>query len=195
MTLAKTALIIHGTGGSPEGNWFPWLKLELEKEGWKVLVPRFPTPEGQSIGGWLDAFDRAALAAESIAVLIGHSMGAAFALRLMEKRNIQPQGTFLAAGFLGEIGNAYYDRLNASFLADPFDWGIIKARAGRVFCYSGDNDPYVPLKLGLELAVVLGTEPMIIKDGGHLNAEFGFTKFETLLRDVLSLERMDGKQE
>ncbi len=190
----RTALIIHGTGGNPEGNWFPWLKLELEKAGWSVVAPRFPTPKGQNMGGWLDAFDRAFDGAGPIPVLIGHSLGAAFALRLIEKRDLSPEGLFLVAGFAGAIGNSHYDALNASFLADPFHWEIIRARAGRIFCYFGDNDPYVPLKAGLELADALCTAPTLIKNGGHLNAESGFTKFEKLRGDILSLGSEDGNQ-
>ena len=43
------ALIFHGTMGSPNGNWFPWLQSELISKGWDVDVPAFPTPEGQSL--------------------------------------------------------------------------------------------------------------------------------------------------
>ncbi len=50
-------IIIHGTGGSPKGNWFPWLKEILENEGCKVFIPRFPTPENQSLESWFRVFD------------------------------------------------------------------------------------------------------------------------------------------
>lgn len=192
--MEKTALIIHGTEGNPEGNWFPWLKVELERKGWKVGVPEFPTPKGQSLENWLAAFDSAKEDLGLTSVLIGHSLGAAFALRLIQKRSLMPAGTFLASGFLRPIGNAHYDGLNATFLAEGFDWEIMRNRAGRVFCYSGDNDPYVPLELGIELAENIGTTPAVIRGGGHLNAEFGYKKFEALLGDVLSLERWNGKK-
>lgn len=48
--------LLHGSYGSPEGNWFPWLKKELEKLDCTVLIPKFPTPENQSLETWLAVF-------------------------------------------------------------------------------------------------------------------------------------------
>jgi predicted alpha/beta hydrolase family esterase len=33
----KRVIIIHGWEASPESNWFPWLKNELEKKGIRFL--------------------------------------------------------------------------------------------------------------------------------------------------------------
>lgn len=52
----KNAFIFHGTEGYPEENWFPWLKQELEKIGYKVYVPHFPSPPiiPAKIAEWFD---------------------------------------------------------------------------------------------------------------------------------------------
>ena len=38
----KNVIILHGTGGAPDHYWFPWLKSELDKKGYKVSVPQLP---------------------------------------------------------------------------------------------------------------------------------------------------------
>lgn len=35
----KKAILIHGWEGYPEEGWRPWLKGELEKHGFEVIIP------------------------------------------------------------------------------------------------------------------------------------------------------------
>jgi len=106
-------IVLHGARGGPDTNWFPWLHAELNVEGVEVLRPRFPTPQGQSLGEWLNTYDRAV---ESLplapTILVGHSLGSAFALRLVERAAEPVDGLFLAAGFVGALGFPDYDTLN-----------------------------------------------------------------------------------
>lgn len=50
----KNALIFHGAGNDHTGNWFPWLKLKLEKENYKVWVPDLPNSERPNKKAWLE---------------------------------------------------------------------------------------------------------------------------------------------
>lgn len=183
-------IVLHGAHGGPDTNWFPWLDSVMTAEGFEVVRPRFPTPQGQSLSAWLSTFDETlADLPAAPTVLVGHSLGAAFALRLVERAAEPLAGLFLAAPFIGALGLPDYDPINHSFFDTSFDWPGINARAGSGRgCWAGDNDPYVPLARSQEVADRLQTRLNIVPASGHLNAESGFVTFPAI-RDAIRAAR------
>jgi len=179
--------IIHGTYGSPDENWFPWLKGELEKLGHSVFVPSFPTPEGQSLEAWLKVFEDYKSKLDKETVFVAHSLGPAFVLNVLESLEKPVRACFFVSGFVGSLGNPEFDDLNNSFADRQFDWEKIKANCASFFVFHSDNDPYVPQEKAIELASNLGIEPVIVREAGHFNEKAGFTKFPLLLEKILEL--------
>ncbi len=182
----KKIVIIHGTKGSPEGNWFPWLAESLRHQHAQVVTPRMPTPDGQNLLNWVSEFSRQVGVIDEGTTLIGHSLGATFLLRILERQTVPVAQSIFVAGLLDKIGIAEYDQLNRSFIETSYDWVTIRRNAGRVVCLSGEGDPYVPALQGEQLASNLGVKSRMIPRGGHLNADFGYTSFPELL-DLLNL--------
>jgi predicted alpha/beta hydrolase family esterase len=120
-------------------------------------------------------------------VLVGHSAGAVFILRLLERLLHPVAGTVLVSGFTAAIGIPEYDALNATFVAGGYDWERIRGNGGKIYFFSGDDDPYVPHSQAAELAARLGVTRDVIAGGGHLNAESGFTVFPELLERIAEL--------
>ena len=183
-------IVMHGAHGGPETNWFPWLHAELERKGIEVVRPRFPTPEGQSLDAWLAVYDGFVPPSSARTVLVGHSLGTAMALRVVERASEPFTGLFLAAPFVGALGLPDYDPINTTFFAEPFRWNVIQDRKGSACrCWAGDDDPYVPLARSQDVADHLGVDLDVVPNGGHLNGETGYTSFSTLRDAVLTAFR------
>jgi len=181
-------IIVHGTGGNPKGNWFPWLKNELEKLGYKVFVPKFPTPKNQSLESWLKVFENYQQYLNEDSIVIGHSLGPAFLLSVIENLKYPIKSAYFIAGFTGLLGIPKFDKLNKTFTTKIFDWAKIKKNCKGFFVINSDNDPYVPLEKGKELAKNLGTDLIVIKNAGHINKESGYNKIEFLLDKIKELK-------
>lgn len=69
----KNIFIVHGVGGHPGENWFPWLKMELEKENKRVLVPQFPTPANQTLTEWMKIVEQYRGYITPDTIVVGHS--------------------------------------------------------------------------------------------------------------------------
>jgi len=174
-------VVFHGTGGSPDINWFPWLVAKGKKLGHVVVVPRMPTPQGQDVRTWLKYvpdFDEDT-------ILIGHSIGATFLLHVLENAAVAVKKSIFAAPVMGQLGYPEYDDLNFSFYDHHFEWPKIRANAGSAIILHGNDDPYVPLAHAHNLKDHIGGNLKIVPGGGHLNEEFGYTEFPEILAEIM----------
>lgn len=176
--------IIHGAYGNPEENWFPWLKSELEKLDCRVFVPKFPTPENQSLENWNKIFDDYEQYLNENSIVVGHSLGPAFLLNVIEELNKPIKAAFFVSGFLDSLGNPDFDNINKSFIEKSFDWQKIKHNCPNFFVLHSDNDPYVPLEQAEKLAKNLGIDVILVKNAGHFNEKAGYSEFDLILDKV-----------
>ena len=175
----KTAFIFHGSGGNPQGNWFPRLKAKLEEKRYRVFVPQFPTPEGQSLETWFKVFKNYSEHMGRDSILIGHSLGGVFLLKLLETLAAPVNIAAFIGTPIGIQPIRNYDS-DFAFAAFNFAWSNIRAKARCFIVFQSDNDPYVGLANGEKLAKELGVSLSFIPNAGHLNAESGYTKFVEL---------------
>ncbi|MFP3950012.1 MAG: RBBP9/YdeN family alpha/beta hydrolase [Candidatus Micrarchaeia archaeon] len=179
--------IIHGAGGYPEENWFPWLKAELEKQGHEVVVPWFPTPENQALENWMNVMEPYIRTFNSDTVLVAHSLGPAFAVSLLERINVKIRACFFVAGFTGNLGIEEFDSINTTFMEKEFNWEKARRICSEFFVYGSDNDPYVPLEMEEDFAINLGTKMTVVNGAGHFNKKAGYAEFPRLLEDIQKL--------
>lgn len=175
-------ILIHGIDGNPDECFYPWLRQQLEKDSHKVYAWQLPLPPKASLNNWLKALKPRLKLVNSETVFVGRSIGPAFILRLLEITKVKVKAAFLVAGFCSDIGLPDFTPLIKPFIDKPFDWQKIRNNCGRFFVYSSDNDPFVPLQKGEELARNLDTKLTLVKGAEH----FWFEEFPQLLQDIKS---------
>lgn len=182
MSYLPNAIIIHGWGADSQSNWFPWLKIELEKRGINTTVPDFPNTQNPKLAEWLRFFEQN-LSVDTNTILIGHSLGVPFILRLLERlpESQKVKACFLVSGFTRPLGYTETE----SFVVQPLNWVKVRACSNKFVVINSDDDPYIPLALGQELAKNLGVELIVEHNAGHINAPGGFLAYPELLKLIL----------
>jgi predicted alpha/beta hydrolase family esterase len=180
--------LIHGWTGSPDRDWFPWAKSELEKRGYEVFVPELPETAYPKIEPWVAKIKETVGKPRPTDVFAGHSLGCQGILRYLQTL---PEGTkvkkvILIAGF-EKLKEAAFEvpedhEIYKPWSKTPIDYPKIKKMVDSWIAVFSDNDPSVPYEGNVEIFKSgLGAKIILEKNMGHFSQGAGVTKLPLLL--------------
>lgn len=178
----KNYIILHGSFGSKTGNWFPWLKEQLELKKMEVTVPQMPVGVGiQNYNSWSNELSK--LNINENTTIIAHSIAPVFICKYLINNKVKVQKLIFVCGFNNYLGiDKDFDSVNESMYTDNLE--EIKEYCKDIVCYYSDNDPYVKYEVEKDFADTIANKQYIINNGGHLNKESGYTEFKELLQEL-----------
>ena len=186
----KTAIVVHQWDGSSEGDWMPWAKTALEKEGVKVMVPDMPHTEAPEIGEWVEYLKSIVGTPDKDTYFIGHSIGCQTILRYLETLNAPVDGAIFVAGWFNLINleGPEAEAIAKPWVETPMDFKKIRANLPRSILVLSDNDPFVPHEeTKKQFEERLGSEVVTIKSAGHITSDDGFGPFPQLIESLQKL--------
>ncbi len=196
-------LIIHGTWGSGEGNWFPWLRTYMNAAGVDTASPTLPDADhakydvrnqflNNNFGEYL----------KSSSIIIGHSSGAGTALHLASQHKIdqlvlvapvlkinEEYKKSLAKSFDQKTADALYDLYNDH----PIDWELIKKNVRKITVVYGENDQYMPKDMRVFAEKVFEKENVhMLKGKAHFSSSSNDAKEQFELLQFIENKMVGG---
>jgi leucyl-tRNA synthetase len=129
-------VLLHGYKGSPDTNFFPWLKKELESRGYGVSVPKLPDTNNPKIMEQVEYVLENCKFNENT-VLLGHSLGSVVALKVLESLKKPIKKLVLAAGLVDPNSK---DKTYINSFDWKFDFNKIKNNVKEILILKDIND-------------------------------------------------------
>ncbi|CAH2253206.1 hydrolase RBBP9 [Pelobates cultripes] len=176
------AVIVPGNGGG--GNiesclWYGWTKKKLDKiPKFRCLLRNMPDPYRARETIWLP-FMETELQCDAHTIIIGHSSGAAAAMRFAEKHEVY--AIVLVSAYTTDLGDE--NEKESGYFSRPWQWDNIKSNCRNIIQFGSTDDPFLPWSEQQEVADNLGAELHKYTDQGH----FQNTAFYELVNAVKGL--------
>ena len=186
----KRVIIIHGWDGSPNREWFPWIKKELESKNIEVIIPDMPNAEEPEIKEWVSYITRTVQEPDKNTFFIGHSIGCQAILRYLETLdNKKVGGVVLVAPFFKTLTNLKSEeeeKIAKPWLETPIDFEKIKKTTDGFTAIFSDNDRFVLLEENKKIfEEKLGGKTIIEHNKGHFDEYSNIFEIPVLLNVFL----------
>lgn len=185
----KRVYLIHGGDGSPEEPMHKWIKKELEKKSYSVVVPRMPNPEKPEIKLWVNKIKEISNGFDKEDIFIAHSVGCQAVLRFLETLiNKKVKKVILIAPWMElykqiiEEEGEEIKEIVKPWMESPINWKKIKLTCKDFVCIFSDNDPYVPISKSKLFKNKLSAKIIILNKRGHFDSGSGVKNLPEILR-------------
>ncbi len=184
----KKAIIVHGWDGSPEEPMHRWLKKELEKRGYDVIVPKMPNPGEPEIGAWVSYLNKIIGKLDEKTLLIGHSIGCQTIMRYLAKENFNGKINiiFIAGWFkLDNLESKEIEAIAKPWLTIPINFNKVKQKINSLVVFLSNNEPYNFVDYNAKMfKEKLGAKTVILKNMGHFSEDTGVKQLPEILQFI-----------
>ncbi|KKS12746.1 MAG: hypothetical protein A2735_03480 [Candidatus Yanofskybacteria bacterium RIFCSPHIGHO2_01_FULL_41_21] len=190
----KRVFIIHGWSGFPEEGWFPWLKKELENNGFEVQVPAMPNTDEPRIEEWVPFLEKLVGEPDENTYLIGHSIGCQAILRYLGdlKEDAKIGGVVFVAGWIKKLIGVYDENeieIARPWVETPIDFESVKNHTKNIVAVFSDDDEFVSLDNLDAFKEKLGARTLIEHGKGHFSQETGIKELPVVLEELLKMAK------
>lgn len=186
--MQKRAFIIHGWGEHPDKSWLPWLKGELESNGFAVFIPAMPNSNEPRVKAWVSHLAKQVGEPDEHTYFVGHSIGCQTILRYLETLENKKVGgaVFVAGWFYLENLEETEKPIARPWLEKSIDFKNVRAATDKFVVILSNNDPYNALKQNREaFEESLGAQIIIEHEKGHFSGSDGVTELPSALNAIL----------
>jgi predicted alpha/beta hydrolase family esterase len=173
MSAGKFFFFVHGMGGSPTTFFFPSVRTELENRGCTTIAPEFRDSLDPDYQDWKQTFEAQLTSAwnqRDDLIILGHSLGGYFVLRLLGD---SPNAPWLQKliGIVLVSSTSLKQPKRRKFYAEEIKWEVVrKLKIRTIALYSSDDRNVEKVHQDLivkELKGVQGFEYREVNGFGH----------------------------
>lgn len=188
----KRVIIVHQWMAGADGDWRPWLKEELEKLGYEVLVPEMPDIDTPVIEKWVDKLAEVVGVPNSDTYFIGHSIGCQTIIRYLETINTPVGGAVFVAGWfnLENLEDKETEEIAKPWIETPIDLEKVKSVLPKATLIISDNDPFDCLEENKAKFAQIMTKGIVMPNAGHFEAKDGFTELPEVLSELTNISKI-----
>lgn len=195
METMRRAIIVHRWSGGPDDDWRPWLKAQLEKSGYEVIVPLMPDSDIPVIEKWVGHLANIIGKPNRDTYFVGHSIGCQAILRYLDTHIFEPGeavgGAVFVAGWF-KLENLEDDEtrmIAKPWMETPINPAKIKAVLPKSTLIISDNDPYGAFEENKRKFIELGSKIVVLHNAGHMTTDDGFSKAPAILSELKNLTK------
>lgn len=161
----KTAFIIHGFNGDTTNTFGPYLKNELEKRNYNVIMPNFPIRSDASYLGWSSILNEYNNLFDENTIIICHSIGNPFILKYLSDNKLKAKLYVSVAGFCKLFTVPNREDLNKAFIdfqVNDNNINYCKNNIQNIYSLYSDNDHVIPFDILEDFIHKLESTPVFI---------------------------------
>ncbi len=184
--MTKRLFIVHGWDFNPQMHWYPWLKKELEKKGFNVIVPEMPHTSEPEINAWVSHLKKVVGTLDEETYFIGHSIGCQTIMRLLEKEDYNSKigkMVFVAGWFkLNNLEDEEVKKIAHPWINTPINFDKVKEKTTKLTVFLSSNEPYNYVEENkIIFEEKLKARVIVLKNRGHFTEDNGVTEIKEVL--------------